>query len=85
MVRMMVVTMCVSVLVTMRMDVVVTVMMARLIILVPMNVRMVSSAVTMIVGAQISTLCVVAIIDAREITFPPLGQCGVQVGTAPKR
>jgi hypothetical protein len=52
---------------------------------VPMNVRMVSSAVTMIVGAQISTLCVVAIIDAREITFPPLGQCGVQVGTAPKR
>ena len=49
---MMVVTMCVSVLVTMRMNVVVTVMMARLIILVPMNVRMVSSAMAMIVGAQ---------------------------------
>jgi hypothetical protein len=86
-VRMAVVTVRLSM--SVRMNVVVTVRMAMRVVVAPMNVRIVSSTMAMIEGAhdmdRLLSSRKVATTKNAEITLPPFGQCGVQIGTAPNR
>ena len=75
---------------TVRIVTVVLVVVGFTRIVVVMDVRMVSSTVAMIEGAHYIDLIrakskVVATYTQGEITFPPLGQRGVQIGVVPNR